>query len=336
MLSDAFSSSKNALTTISRYLDRIVAHFRQQGDTRVSRIDFATQRGEDGFGSDWHPSRKTHELMPNSDNNAGKNMNWSRRAMTTTSDVFEVSTEFPGGNAIIESIVGDTIRLKPDLRDTEGNWFYWSIRIKGAAGRKLNLVFTEQNPLADRGPAMSLDQGRTWRWLGRQDGARDRITITIPADSDDVILSFGMNYTLRTWHRFLDTLPGEPRVKLRTLVQTRQGRDVPMLQTARTDGKAPYRLLLTARSHACEMMANYVMEGMLQSMLADDELGQWFTENVEVTAVPFVDMDGVENGDQGKNRKPRDHNRDYAPPHVHVETGALVKWAADFLTGVRR
>jgi hypothetical protein len=36
-----------------------------------------------------------------------------------------------------------------------------------------------------------------------------------------------------------------------------------------------------------------------------------------------VDKDGVEDGDQGKNRKPRDHNRDYDPPHAHLETAAL-------------
>ena len=39
--------------------------------------------------------------------------------------------------------------------------------------------------------------------------------------------------------------------------------------------------------------------------------------------VPFVDKDGVEEGDQGKNRAPRDHNRDYAGASMYPETGAL-------------
>ena len=33
--------------------------------------------------------------------------------------------------------------------------------------------------------------------------------------------------------------------------------------------------------------------------------------NVHVLAVPFMDKDGVVNGDQGKKRLPHDHNRDY-------------------------
>ena len=334
MLSDPHSPSKNALSTIRRYLQRIAAHFQKQGDSRVQLIEFATQRGDDGFGADWHPSLKTHRIMADKLIQTLKNdLQWSDSPMTTASASFQISTQFAGGNAIVESIEGDTIRLRPDLRDTEGNWFYWSVRVQGAAGRTLSFIFTAQNPLADRGPAMSLDQGRTWRWLGRQNGQRDQFTVRLPADGDDVILSFGMNYTLPTWHRFLDTLPGKPSVQMSTLTQTRQGRDVPMLRTGRLDGQAKYRWLLTARTHACEMMANYVMEGMIQSMLAEDDLGRWLRENVELVAVPFMDMDGVENGDQGKNRKPRDHNRDYAPPHVHVETGALVKWAAAYFDG---
>jgi hypothetical protein len=83
---------------------------------------------------------------------------------------FEVSTDFPGGNGIVESVSGDTIHLRPDLRDTEGDWFYWSVRVRHAAGRTLRLVFTQQKPLADRGPALSVDGGRSWRWVGRHDG----------------------------------------------------------------------------------------------------------------------------------------------------------------------
>ena len=42
-----------------------------------------------------------------------------------------------------------------------------------------------------------------------------------------------------------------------------------------------------------------------------------------------MDRDGVKNGDQGKNRRPHDHNRDYGADSVHLETQAL----RDFVTG---
>ena len=68
-------------------------------------------------------------------------------------------------------------------------------------------------------------------------------------------------------------------------------------------------------------------------MVADDDLGDWCRQNVEILAVPFVDKDGVEDGDQGKNRRPRDHNRDYDGVSVHCETAALRRLVPDWAGG---
>ena len=42
-------------------------------------------------------------------------------------------------------------------------------------------------------------------------------------------------------------------------------------------------------------------------------------------AIPFMDRDGVEDGDQGKNRTPHDHNRDYNERPLYPEVSALMK-----------
>jgi hypothetical protein len=44
---------------------------------------------------------------------------------------------------------------------------------------------------------------------------------------------------------------------------------------------------------------------------------------VEFFVVPMVDLDGVEDGDQVKNRKPRDHNRDYAGESIYPQVKAI-------------
>jgi hypothetical protein len=50
-------------------------------------------------------------------------------------------------------------------------------------------------------------------------------------------------------------------------------------------------------------------------------------------AIPFIDKDGVEDGDQGKNRAPRDHNRDYSGPSVHPSVAALRERVPAWLQG---
>ncbi len=54
------------------------------------------------------------------------------------------------------------------------------------------------------------------------------------------------------------------------------------------------------------------MEGLMEGALSNDAAGLWIQVNAEFLFVPMMDTDGVEDGDQGKNRAPFDHNRDYA------------------------
>jgi hypothetical protein len=70
-------------------------------------------------------------------------------------------------------------------------------------------------------------------------------------------------------------------------------------------------------------MASYVLEGFLAATLDETEDSRWFREQAEVLAIPFVDKDGVEQGDQGKNRKPHDHNRDYKGESIYGSVAAI-------------
>jgi len=40
-----------------------------------------------------------------------------------------ISSDFPGGNIRVVRMASDTIWLKPDLSETEGEWFYWYFRV---------------------------------------------------------------------------------------------------------------------------------------------------------------------------------------------------------------
>jgi hypothetical protein len=83
-------------------------------------------------------------------------------------------------------------------------------------------------------------------------------------------------------------------------------------------------------------MASFVLESLLAAVLADDPVGAWFQDTVDVLVVPFMDKDGVEQGDQGKNRRPRDHNRDYAGESVHPEVAALRALTPEWSGGLLR
>lgn len=235
----------------------------------------------------------------------------------------QIDCAFPGGNILVERIEDDTIALKQDRRDTEGWWFYWCFRVNNAAGRRLHFKFTDGAPIGVRGPAVSNDEGSTWRWLGTETSTTNTFSYSFPDDARSVRFSFGMPYTEKSLAAFLRRFAGNPAIQTETLCVSRKGRPVEFLRLGRLDGSATRRVFITCRHHCCEMMASYVAEGLMASVLAEDDLGLWYRDNVEVAVVPFVDKDGVEDGDQGKNRRPRDHNRDYDDAGIYPETRAI-------------
>lgn len=244
-----------------------------------------------------------------------------------------VDADFPGGNIVVERIEGDQVYLYQDLRDTRGDWFYWSFRVQGAAGRRLTFQFTRSRAIGLLGPGVSTDGGLTWRLLGpRQE--LDRFTYQFGADEQEVRFSFGMPYQVADLNRFLERHAGNPLLQREVYGATRKGTPVELLRLG-ADGGSPgrYKVLITVRHHACEMMASYVAEGCVAEYLDGTGPGRWLRENTEWIVVPFVDWDGVEAGDQGKNRIPHDHKADYRGPSIYPEVAALRQFTGSWAPG---
>ncbi len=223
-----------------------------------------------------------------------------------------IDADFPGGNIIVDEVRGDEVRLHQDLRDTTTDWFYWCLRLRGAAGRTLRFTFTRSRALAGRGPAASCDGGATWQWLGAGCVAGNGFTCPVPRDADELRLSFAMPYQQAHWRRFVAGLGAPVDFRCQPLCTTARGRAAEYALLGRRDRAPRHRVALTARHHCCEMMVNYALEGLIEWVLAggvDD--ARWLRQHVQFFIVPFVDLDGVEDGDQGKNRRPHDHCRDY-------------------------
>ena len=245
-----------------------------------------------------------------------------------------IDCNFPGGNILVDEIRGDEIFVHQDLRDTTTDWFYWYFRVNGAAGRHIRVTFTKSNVIGVRGPGLSLDGGKTWQWLGAEAVEGLTFSYAVPATAEDVRFSFGMPYLQKNLDTFLQRHAGNPHLAVGELCRSNKGRAVEFLHLGQTGWRPPlHRILLTCRHHCCEMMASYSLEGILETILSDTEIGFWFRDHVEALVVPFIDKDGVEDGDQGKNRAPRDHNRDYDGVSVHPTNRAMRQQAPGWADG---
>lgn len=242
--------------------------------------------------------------------------------MQPPSDVV-IDCDIPSGNIIFETLSNDDVYLHQDLRDTEGYWFYWHFRVRGVADRTLTFHFTQGTPVGVHGPAASTDGGKTWAWLGSDSATEASFHYTFPPEASDTHFCVTIPYLETNLRDFLRKYKTNPSLQVDKLCETRQGRSVEKLYLGRLDGNCAHRVLLTCRHHACESMASYSLEGVMEAVLADTVMGRSFRDHVEFLVIPFMDKDGAENGDQGKNRKPYDHNRDYGGQSIYPSVRAL-------------
>ena len=208
-----------------------------------------------------------------------------------------IHNEFVGGNIRVKETIGDDIYLENELRDTgEGKtWFYWAFCVEGAEGKTLTFHLGDTR-LGYHGPAVSLDLEH-WDWLGEMNA--DGESFTYRFGNGESLVYFA-HHQLYHPKRFFD-FAARRGLSVETLCQTKRGRSVPAVRF----GSGASTVILTARHHACESTGDYVLEGVLDGLLTEP------IEGLSVLCVPFVDYDGVLDGDQGKNRAPHDHNRDY-------------------------
>ena len=242
---------------------------------------------------------------------------------------FTVDGELPAGNVIVDGVKGDVVKLRQDLRDS-GMWFYWAFRVRGAAGRTVKFDFTDKTwggPVGVRGPVVSKDGGKTFSYPLDGKSKSDGFTYTFGAGENDVYFYECHPYLRANWDAFVAKNASAlgKRFVVERLCKSRKGEDVPRARFGCIDCKPRYRIFMSARHHSSETMANWVLEGVGEAFLADDELGEWLRGNVELMMVPFVDYDGAQAGDQGKVRKPHDHNRDYSE-FLYPETKAITEW----------
>jgi hypothetical protein len=248
-----------------------------------------------------------------------------------------IATKFPGGNVKEERNESGCVQLSPDLRG-DNPWFYWYFEANAVQPGRVRFVFPENvvgfknGATGYQGPAISTDCGKSWKWMGTDSVKDNAFTYDFAKKGEVVRFAVTIPYVPSNLEEFLEKHAKNAHFKASTLTKSRGEREVKLLRIG-TPGPDKEAILLTARHHAAETIASYVLEGILEEAMADSPDGKAFRERYVLYAIPFVDRDGVENGDQGKNRKPHDHNRDYGEKSIYPEVVAIKKLHAD--TGFR-
>lgn len=223
-----------------------------------------------------------------------------------------IHNKFVGGNIFVDRIEENHVYLRNELRDTTTSWFYWAFCVEGAEGQELTFHLGPKR-LSYWGPAVSYDL-KNWNWLNQSED--NSFTYKFGEDETKVYFAHHMLYHPAQFFDFAE----KNGLPVTEFCRSRKGNPVPCLRL----GAGEHSIILTARHHACESVGGYVLEGLVE------ELAKNPIENTRVLCVPFMDYDGVVDGDQGKNRYPHDYNRDYIDEPIYPEVRALIAYADEY------
>ncbi|MFD0715991.1 M14 family zinc carboxypeptidase [Paenibacillus sp. GCM10027626] len=239
--------------------------------------------------------------------------------------MIDIVCNYAGGNIKTVALEAGRVLLEQDLRDTSGWWFYWNFSAQAAAGQTVLFQFVNGEVVGPWGPAVSYD-GVEWAWLGKNSlRSRDSFIYTFREGQQRVFFSFCLPYQMHHFERFYSRIARHRAVSRQILTVSEQLRAIPYLQIGCSE--AERHIIFTARHHACESTPSYVLEGVIDYLLQAERSP--LLDRCLVHYIPFMDIDGVEGGDQGKGRAPHDHNRDYTDTPMYSSTAELMAIAAD-------
>ena len=227
-----------------------------------------------------------------------------------------ITKNFPGGNIKVISQAPDHVVVEREMRDSEGDWFYWAFCVEDVChqnepDKTVLFSFPKEHRVGKFGAAVSHDL-INWRWsYSKVDSG---FTYSFKP-GEKVYFAFCFIYSEKRLRSFAE----QSGIELKTFCKSNKGREVPYFEI----GTGDKVVIFTSRHHACESSGTFVMEGIAQQCLKNTLKGYKFV------FIPFLDYDGVTDGDQGKSRLPHDANRDYVEngESIYSEVRELRKYA---------
>lgn len=169
--------------------------------------------------------------------------------------------------------------------------------------------------------------GTTWNPVKLDTLPENRIRLTVTMPGPELYVARVEPYRLSDLERWLERIRANPHVAITPIGKTVEGRTLEIVRIGRED--APYRVFLRARAHAWEPGGNWIVEGLVERLLRNDEEAKRDLERYRVEILPLANKDGVARGRTRFNLLGKDLNRNWDRPadaKNAPENHALERW----------
>ncbi|MDK2973592.1 MAG: hypothetical protein PWP23_3347 [Candidatus Sumerlaeota bacterium] len=254
-------------------------------------------------------------------------------------------SSFESGNATGFVQTGPTaydFTFEPDTNSSDRQWFAFDV--SGAAGMTLTFRLTQTNLSNVPGhwntalPVASKDGGATWEFVtGSASNTSTTYTFSHTFTASPERIAFHFPYTWSYLVSRVAEWEQHPHVTREIIGQSVGGRAILLLHITNPEavpagGKKVFWFV--TRQHAAEVTGSYLLDGLMEQLLADDETGRALRDGAEFFVAPMLNPDGVVAGNYRDNQAGVNLNRVWnnpsasTSPEVLAVTNRIDAWMA--------
>ncbi len=216
--------------------------------------------------------------------------------------------DFESGNINTVTQVDSNEYEVTTRRDIGGRWFYF--RITGVKDKEIGVTVTSSD--VDR-PMYSYDD-KSWKRFTKEEAPYINY-FRKKYERDTVYVAYYIPYTFSYLQSRIAEWRKSPFViEVDTLGYGEKG--LPLQELLITDPFTPdtgkIQVWIHARTHPGETPSSYQFDGIVQTLLSNDPVVQYYREKVEFHLIPFVNPEGVYYGNSRTNPEGVDLEREWA------------------------
>lgn len=232
-----------------------------------------------------------------------------------------ISSNFDGGNIQVIRAENETdiqLSIQKDNQSDFFQWFYFKLDTTPLMAHKLTITDLQNSAYSDGWQnyqaVASYDREEWFRVDTHFDG--ENLIIEHTPEQEHIYFAYFAPFS---YERHLDLLAwaqGSSACKQVFLGNTLDERDMSMLQIGQP-AKGKKSIWITARQHPGETMAEWLVEGLLERLLdEDDGLARLLLNKAVFYVVPNMNPDGAARGHLRTNAKGINLNRQWAQPSM--------------------
>ena len=236
-----------------------------------------------------------------------------------------ITANFDAGNIDVISLEDKKdiqLAIRPDVGEEFFQWF--NFRLSGEIGEQyvLNIVNAgEASYLAGWENYQAVASYDREYWFRLPTSYKDgKLTIVAELECDTIQIAYFAPYSYERHQDLLAAVQTHPLVSVEHLGETLDKRDLTLVKIADGDSssdKSKRNIWITARQHPGETMAEWLVEGLLYSLLdSDNATAKLLLEKANFYIVPNMNPDGSVRGHLRTNAVGTNLNREWLNPSL--------------------